>query len=155
MRSILIPVTICSLLVTAKMQAQSNDVCTPTTAGQLSMQTNTNLFKSILGSAGAGIAVMTLGKANPLVRLGALLVLLVPLSDLITTYDQKQQLDSRPDWKSNTVIGVCATRSIMATIGVRHLESEPKMKLDKFDDAVSRLSKTSHPHLGSYLYPQK
>ena len=130
MRSILIPVTICSLLVTGKIQAQSNTVCTTTTFGQLKMQTNTNLFKSILGSAGAGIAVITLGRANPLVRLGAFIALLVPLTELFTTYDQKQQLDSRPDWKSNKAIQVCGTPSLMAIPGFRHLEPAPKLKID-------------------------
>jgi hypothetical protein len=46
MRSIFIPVTICSLLVTGKIQAQSNTVCTTTTVGQLKMQTNTNLLRA-------------------------------------------------------------------------------------------------------------
>lgn len=154
MRSILIPVTICSLLVTGKIHAQSNTVCTTTTVGQLSLQTNTKLFDSILETAGAGIAVIVLGKGKPLARAGAVIVLLKPLKDLITTFDQKLQLDSRPDWKSSTNIQVCGDDSLISTLGFRDLKPLPKLKLEDFDVAAPRLWIPKMP-LGYYLNPQK
>ena len=170
MRSILIPVTICSLLVTGKMQANANTVCMPTTVGQLSLQTNTNLLDSFLESAGAGIAVIALGKARPLVRAGAVILLLKPLKDLITNYDQKQQLDSRPEWNSDTKIKVCGTEdSLLTTLGFRELEPAPKLKIDPskvvivrpqalgivdhidFAAVVASLSKSPAMPLGKYM----
>ena len=148
MRSILIPITICSLLVTGKMQANANTVCTPTTVGQLSLQTNTNLLGSFLESAGAGIAVIALGKARPLVRAGAVILLLKPLKDLITNYDEKQQLDSRPNWNSATKIEVCGDDSLMSTLGFRDIRPAPK----QLEDDIARLTKRP---LGYYLNPPK
>jgi hypothetical protein len=95
------------------------------------MQNNTNLFNSILGTTGASIAVLALGKAKPIVWFGAVTVLLKELKDLSTSYDQKTQLDAMPSWNKSTKIQVCpASDWIKTTLGYRDLKVLADIKID-------------------------
>lgn len=97
----------------------------------MAVQNNTNLLNSILGTTGASIAVLALGKAKPIVWVGALTVLLKELKDLSTSYDQKTQLDAMPSWDKSTKIQVCpASDWLKTTLGYRDLKVVADIKID-------------------------
>ena len=123
MRPALTHLTIIAALLSGAIKAQTNPECSQTTVGQLAAQNNTTLFNGILGTTGASIAVLALGKAKPIVWVGALTVLLKELKDLSASYDQKTQLDAMPNWDKSTRIQVCPASDWMkTTLGFRDLK---------------------------------